>query len=117
VAPFTAEREDEQLLRDGVLVVRDDVSRLAAVVQLLVDALHVVGDRRHLLHVGEGPQFGLKAVHPLERVGRVQRIGRPLEHDLEAVDAREVLVDHPGRLADRVAVGEEVDVVGVHPAA
>ena len=53
VPPLPAQGEDEQLLGDGRGVRRNHVRFTPAVVQLAVNALHVVGDRRHLAHVRE----------------------------------------------------------------
>ena len=71
VTSFAAEREDEQLLRDGVRRPRERRSPRPAVVQLLVDALDVVGDRRHLADVRELPQL-----LPRSRSMRCERVRR-----------------------------------------
>ena len=113
VPSVAAQGEDEQLLGNGPGVRRNDVRFAPAVVQLAMDALHVVGDRRHLANVRSAPQLLLQLVHPRQHLRTLQRVGRPLEHQLIAVDARQLAVDDRCRLPQRMVAAEEVDVVRV----
>ena len=90
-----------------------DLGLRTVAVQLPVHSLDVVGVTGDLPHRRQRPQLPFEPLHPRQRVGRLQRVGRAFEHHLEAVDARELAVDEHRRLVQRVRVGEEVDVVRV----
>ena len=106
VPPLAAEREDEQLLRDGGGIGRDDVRLRPAVVQLAMHPLHVVGDRRDLADVRQhaAARSASRSIRA-SSVGRLQRVRRSLEHHLEAVDAGQLLVDDGRGLAERMVRG------------
>ena len=61
-------------------------------------ALHVVGDRRDLADVRRAPQLVLEPIDLRQDVGPLERVRRPLQHDLVAVDAGQLLVDDGRRL-------------------
>ena len=84
-APLVGEREHEQFLRDERRVGRNRGAARRA--KVAMDTLHIVGKTGHLLDERQRPQLGLEAVHPGERIRLTNRLGRPLEQNLERVDA------------------------------
>ena len=111
VPPFVRQREDEQLLGDQGRRRRHHVAGGAA--EIAIDPLDVVGERDHAADVGQPADLLAEGVDPGQHRRLADRLGRPLEEHLEAVDAGQLVVDQAGRLRQRVPGREEVDVVGV----
>ena len=94
VATLSAQRKHEQLLGNRIGVGWHDIRLRLTVVELLVDTAHIIGDGSYLAHIRKLHQLLLEPIDPVKDVRPLHGIRWTFQHDLKAVNAGQLLIDH-----------------------